>query len=68
MDPQRESHLHAGKDGMVAEFQERAGVAMSRTSVQGVEMGTGSGAVCWHRMGDRGTGSGCVEGQDGCDD
>ena len=25
-------------------------------------------AVCWHRMGESGTGSGCVEGQDGCDD
>ena len=35
---------------------------------QGMEMGAGSGTVCWHRMGESGTGSGCVEGKDGCDD
>ena len=63
-----ESHLHAEKHGVVAEFEERVGIAMSRTSVQGVEMGAGSGTVCWHRMGESGTGPGCVAGQDGCDD
>ena len=41
---------------------------MSRTSVQGVEMGAGRDTVCWHRIGESGTGSGCVEGKDGRDD
>ena len=33
----------------------------------GVEMGAGSGTVCWRRMGDSGTSDG-VEGRDGCND
>ena len=53
---------------MVEEFEERIGIAMSWTSVQGVEMGGGSGTVCWHRTGESGTGSSSVRGQDGCDD
>ena len=53
---------------MAAETEERARVAMSRASVQGVEMGAGSCAVFWHRLGECGTGSDGVEGRDGCDD
>ena len=33
-----------------------------------MEMGAGSGTVCWYRTGESGTGSGSVEGLDGCDD
>ena len=33
-----------------------------------MEMGAGSGTVCWHRMGESGTGSGSVAGKDGRDD
>ena len=36
--------------------------------VQGVEMGAGPCAVCWHRLDKRGKGSDGVEGQDGRDD
>ena len=39
---------------------------MSWTSIQAMEMGAGSGTVCWHRMGESGTGS--VAGKDGRDD
>ena len=53
---------------MAAEFEERARIPMSWTSVQGVEMGAGRCTVCWHRMDECGIGSDGVEGQDGCDD
>ena len=36
--------------GVVAEIEERIGIAMSWTLVQGEEVGAGSGTVCWHRM------------------
>ena len=53
---------------MVAEIEERTGITMSWTSIQAMEMGAGSGTVCWHRMGESGTGSGSVAGKDGRDD
>ena len=33
-----------------------------------VEMGAGSGTVCWYRLDERGTGSVGMDGQDGCND
>ena len=48
--------------------KERTGIAMSWTSVQGVELGAGRCTGCWHRLDECGTGSDGVEGQDGCDD
>ena len=57
-----------GAAGVVAEFEEGTGIAMSWTEVQGVEMGAGRCTVCWYRLEERGTGSDGVEGQDGCDD
>ena len=53
---------------MAAEFEERARIPMSWTSVQGVEMGAGRCAVYWYRLDECGTGADGVEGQDGCDD
>ena len=38
--------LHVEKHGVVAETEERTGITMSWTSIQGMEMGAGSGTVC----------------------
>ena len=42
------------KRGVAAEFEESTGIAMSWTSIQGMEIQ----GMCWHRMGESGTGSG----------
>ena len=38
------------KHGVAAESEETGGFAMPRSTIQGLEVGAGSGAVCWHGM------------------
>ena len=56
-DTRDKSLVRAQKYGVAAESEVRGGCAVPRSTIQGFEVGAGSGAVCWHGMDKGGTGS-----------